>query len=165
MAAMVSLAFNIGPSAFLKSTVLKAHNRGDFLAASRAFGLWNKATVNGVLTELAGLTARRAEEAAMYIDGNQPTSEKMPQAVAAESGISKSPIAQAGGVTAGLGVLGTVSQASDQVSTVDITVKTVKSFATDTLGIPANYFLPLVLIAAGAAVVYYRHRQRSQGWA
>jgi lysozyme len=41
--AMVSLTWNIGISGFRKSTVLKAHLRGDYQAASRAFGLWNKA--------------------------------------------------------------------------------------------------------------------------
>jgi len=38
--AMCSLAWNIGVTGFLRSTVLKAHNRGDTQSASRAFGLW-----------------------------------------------------------------------------------------------------------------------------
>ena len=68
LAAMTSLAYNIGlgwegavkpkgaKDGFRQSSVLKAHNRGDTLAASRAFGLWN--TANGKVEP--GLTARRA---------------------------------------------------------------------------------------------------------
>lgn len=62
-AAMVSLAFNIGVSAFAKSSVLKAHKRGDKAAAAGAFKLWNKA--NGKV--LNGLVRRRAAEAALYM--------------------------------------------------------------------------------------------------
>lgn len=62
--AMCSLAWNIGIAGFLRSTVLKAHNRGDAQSASRAFGLWNKAGGR----EWAGLTRRRAAEAALYLE-------------------------------------------------------------------------------------------------
>ena len=76
LGAMVSLSYNIGlgwegsikpagaKNGFRQSTVLKAHNLGDHPAAGRAFALWNKARVNGQLTELRGLTVRRAAEAA-----------------------------------------------------------------------------------------------------
>ena len=52
LGALVSLAYNIGPAALRRSSVLRAHNRGDHQAAARAFGLWNKARVGGVLTVL-----------------------------------------------------------------------------------------------------------------
>jgi GH24 family phage-related lysozyme (muramidase) len=64
LAAMVSLAYNVGLAGFARSSVLRAHNAGNALAAARAFGLWNKARVRGVLEEVRGLTARRAREAA-----------------------------------------------------------------------------------------------------
>lgn len=64
--AMVSLAYNIGLRAFAQSSVLRAHNAGDFATAQRCFGLWNRATINGKRQEVAGLTARRAREAALY---------------------------------------------------------------------------------------------------
>ena len=40
--AMVSLAYNIGVGAFLKSTLLKKVNAGDFAGAGEEFLRWNK---------------------------------------------------------------------------------------------------------------------------
>jgi lysozyme len=62
-AAMTSLAYNIGPTAFCKSTVLRMHNLGEFEEAARAFSMWNKA--GGKI--LNGLVRRRAAEAALYL--------------------------------------------------------------------------------------------------
>ena len=67
LAAMVSLAYNIGIGAFRGSTVLREHNRGNHGAAARAFAMWNKAMVDGKKVELAGLTDRRAREAKLYL--------------------------------------------------------------------------------------------------
>ena len=64
--AMVSFAFNLGLQSLLKSTLLKKHKAGDIKGASEQFASWNKARVNGQLVPLAGLTARRAAEAALY---------------------------------------------------------------------------------------------------
>ena len=61
--AMVLLCFNIGTGGFARSSVLKAHNLGDALAAARAFALWNKSS--GVV--YAGLVRRRAEESGLYL--------------------------------------------------------------------------------------------------
>jgi hypothetical protein len=72
---------------------LRPQNRGDHAAAARAFGLWNKARVNGKLTELRGLTSRRAAEAALYLRPSDGKPAPMPQAVAPESRIAASPIA------------------------------------------------------------------------
>jgi len=60
--AMVSLAFNIGTGAFLGSTLLRKHNAGDHAGARAEFARWNKA--GGKV--LAGLSNRRAAEAALY---------------------------------------------------------------------------------------------------
>lgn len=68
--AFVSLAFNIGVAAFAKSTVCKRYKAGDKNAAAKAFLMWNKATVNGKLQPLEGLTKRRAEESALFLSGN-----------------------------------------------------------------------------------------------
>lgn len=65
--AMVSLCFNIGSANFRASTVLHEHVAGNFPAAANAFLLWNKATINGVLTPVEGLTARRTAERALYL--------------------------------------------------------------------------------------------------
>ena len=61
--AMVSLAYNVGPGAFARSSVLRKFNEGDIVGAASAFGLWNKA--GGKV--LAGLTRRRAAEAALFL--------------------------------------------------------------------------------------------------
>lgn len=60
--AMVSLAYNIGPRNFDKSSVLRYHNEGNYVRAALAFDLWNKA--NGRV--MKGLTRRRGEERDLY---------------------------------------------------------------------------------------------------
>lgn len=62
LGAMVSLAYNIGPGSFAKSSVLRHFNTGDMPRAAASFALWNKA--GGRV--LAGLTRRRAAEAALF---------------------------------------------------------------------------------------------------
>lgn len=66
-AAMVSLCFNIGGGGFAGSTVLREHRAGHFQAAADAFLMWNKATIDGVLQPVAGLTRRRTAEKALYL--------------------------------------------------------------------------------------------------
>ena len=61
--AMVSLAYNIGTGAFLKSTLLKKVNAGDFAGAGEEFLRWNKA--NG--KEVLGLTRRREREKQLFL--------------------------------------------------------------------------------------------------
>ncbi len=68
--AMVSFAYNVGldddgdgiAEGFGDSTLLRLHKAGDFVGAANQFRLWNKQ--KGVV--LAGLTRRRAGEAALY---------------------------------------------------------------------------------------------------
>ena len=62
--AMVSLAYNIGSGGFLTSTVLRKANEGDFVGASQAFNMWNKA--QGIV--IGGLVRRRAKEAALFME-------------------------------------------------------------------------------------------------
>jgi lysozyme len=178
LAALVSLAYNIGNAALAKSSVLRAHNRGDFAAAARAFALWNKATVSGKLTVLPGLVTRRAREAALYLTPDDGRAEPMPQAVAPESSLSRSPMMTAGGaLPVATGVLtaaveaakpdpvAAVTQAGQQASTVQTALTSIKSLAVETIGIPASWWLPLVMVGAGVTVIYWRHKQRTGGWA
>lgn len=60
--ALVSLAFNVGGSAVARSTLLTMHKAGDYEGAAKQFARWNRA--GGRV--LAGLTRRRAAEAALY---------------------------------------------------------------------------------------------------
>jgi lysozyme len=66
-AAMVSLCYNIGAGAFAGSTVLRQHRAGAYQAAADAFLMWNKATIDGVLKQVAGLTRRRNAERTLYL--------------------------------------------------------------------------------------------------
>ena len=61
--AMVSFAYNLGPGNLASSTLLKKHKARDFAGAAAEFAKWNKA--GGKV--MAGLTRRRAAEAALYL--------------------------------------------------------------------------------------------------
>lgn len=60
--ALVAFAFNVGLGNLGKSTLLKMHNAGNHDGAKAQFAAWNKAAGK----VMAGLTKRRAAEAAMY---------------------------------------------------------------------------------------------------
>lgn len=162
--ALVSFAYNYG--GWKTSQALKAHNRGDFEAAARAMGLVNKFTnpATGKKEVSRGLTARRAREAALYLKLAEGKHE-MPQEVAPESKPLVGQIATSGAGVAGTGVLTLLTQFKDQLGLVGDAVKGVRDFVGDTLGIPPHWLLPIALIVAGSVVVYYRLKQRKNGWA
>ena len=60
--ALVSFAFNVGLSAFARSTLLRMHKAGDFKGAARQFPRW----IHAGGRALPGLKRRRAAEAALY---------------------------------------------------------------------------------------------------
>jgi len=184
LGACVSLAYNIGlrrdkPKAgFYWSSVRRLHNAGDFDGAARSFHLFNQARnrQTGVLEVLPGLVSRRAAEAAMYlrpVEGDQY--ERMPQAVAGESSLAKSPISQSGAITAGAGAVTAATSMADQVSETSGLLGAVKGLlgsvkdvvhqVADAVGIPPGTLLALALIVAGIAIMRHRDRQRREGWA
>ena len=63
-AACTSLAYNIGVTAFKRSSVCRSTARREYGAAADKFLLWNKA--GGAV--MPGLTARRRAERAMYLE-------------------------------------------------------------------------------------------------
>jgi lysozyme len=63
--AFVSLAYNIGPAAFGRSSALRKFNAGDEIGAADAMLLWNKA--GGRV--LAGLKRRREAERGLFLAG------------------------------------------------------------------------------------------------
>ena len=170
LGAMVSLAYNIGLEGLRKSTVLRQHNAGNRQAASRAFGLWNKARNprTGMLEVLDGLTARRARESALYLSPDDLADVgTMPQAVAAESSLARSPINTAGAATVGLGGLTAVTQVADQVQEASGVLSTFKASAAqvaDFVGLPPGVLLAIVLVGVGFIVMQQRNRQRRDGW-
>ena len=158
--AMVLLCFNIGPAGFRRSTVLKAHNRGDCQAAARAFGLWNKS--GGKV--YAGLTKRRSEESALYLtpmpddmsDPPEGAIEAMPQSVDAESPMHASPINRAGVVAGGTAAVATVAETARTVAEVKYSVASL-----------GDWLLPvllLVIVVLCGFVVWQRVNQRKEGW-
>ena len=156
--AMTLLCFNIGPGGFKRSTVLKAHNRGDHQAAARAFGLWNKS--GGKV--YAGLTKRRAEESALYLtpmpdDVSDPITPEMPQRIDPESSMVESPINRAGVVAGGTAAVATVAETARTVADV--------KYSTQALG---DWLVPVLLIVVVALcgyMIWQRVNQRKQGWA
>lgn len=60
--ALISFVFNVGGTAFSKSTLLKKLNKGDYQGAALEFSRWNKAGGR----ELLGLTKRRIAEARLF---------------------------------------------------------------------------------------------------
>ena len=63
--AMVSLCYNIGSSAFRRSTLVAKLNLGDYIGAAEEFDRWNLASGK----VLNGLTVRRDKEQAMFQAG------------------------------------------------------------------------------------------------
>ena len=67
--ALVDFVFNLGESAFAKSTLRQYILAGRCEAAGGQFLRWNKGRVNGELVELRGLTKRRKQEAELWLSG------------------------------------------------------------------------------------------------
>lgn len=65
-AALSDLIFNIGPTAFAKSTLLKDLNSGDYSGAADQFEKFNKVMINGGYQASAGLTSRRLGERDLF---------------------------------------------------------------------------------------------------
>ena len=162
LAALVVCAYNIGIAAMRGSSMMRAHNAGDVLAAARAFLLWDKAIdpKTGKLIVVEELVGRRHAESSLYLtpDPDAPHY-PMPQAVAPQPTLKTSPTVQtstAAIVTGGLTVL---SPFVEKLSTVG---EHFKEFAAD-LGMTPVQALGAALLIAGAVVLYRRFKQRAEG--
>jgi lysozyme len=103
LAAMVCLAYNIGIGGFRRSSVLRLHNSGKFAEAASAFGMWNKA--GGKVR--AGLTRRRAAEAALYLTPVTPAAQTTRAVPDVKDPVAKPPVAA---IAAGAGAILTGAQ-------------------------------------------------------
>lgn len=65
--ALVSLVYNIGPTNFNASTLLRKLNASDYVGAADQFLVWNKGRVDGKLVVINGLTNRRHEERELFL--------------------------------------------------------------------------------------------------
>lgn len=172
LVALVLCAYNIGLAGLRGSSMIRMHRGGDHAAAGRAFGLWNKARhrKTGKLEVKDYLVARRAREAALYLTpdaGMEAPVERGVQAVEGESSLAKSPISQSGAITAGMGALTLASagEMAQQSSAIVTAVRGAVGDLAELVGIPPAGMLGLVLLAAGGVAMYWRHRQRREGWA
>ncbi|MBI2741763.1 MAG: lysozyme [Rhodospirillales bacterium] len=156
--AMVSLAFNVGIAGFKGSTVLRLHRQGDRQGAARAFGMWNKAMVNGRLQEMAGLTRRRAAETAFYLTEDAPPVKAMPQAVALPPTAATSKTVIAGGVTVAAGAASVADQVTPVLNSIATTGASLKSVMQ--LGGAA---LSIIALAAGAYMLWRYIQKRRRG--
>lgn len=148
--ALVSFAFNVGVAGMKGSSVIKAHNRGDYVAAARAFGLWNKS--GGRV--YAGLTRRRAAEAALYL-GDE--AEEMPAEVEPERDLKQSEIVKATTAAGATATVATVAEVTRSVSDIKDSVTSL-----------ADWFVPGLLLAVVGLCVYIylqRKKQKDGGWA
>lgn len=154
--AFVCFAFNVGLAGFRKSSVLKAHNRGDHQAAARAFGLWNKA--GGKVWP--GLTRRRAAEAALYLEPVEPEAvaePEMPQAVEPERPMTASTINRASVAAGTTATLAAAGEALQTVQGVRYGLQGLEGWI-----VPA---LLVVVVALCGYIVWERVNQRRGGWA
>ena len=185
LGALCMLAYNIGlrrdkprKGGLYHSSVLRLHNAGDFDGAARAFHLYNKAMsqTTGKLEVLPGLVTRRAWEAAMYLQPEEDAApERMPQAVAEESKLTVSPIAQGGAVTTAVGAAAGATEIVKQIDATNGVLASVKTGvgtvqelgaqAADFLGLPPMALLAIILVIAGVVITQNRRRQRAEGWA
>jgi len=67
--ALCALVYNIGGTAFHKSSLLRQLNQSNFAQASIEFDKWVKGRINGVLETIPGLVNRRNREQALFDAG------------------------------------------------------------------------------------------------
>lgn len=162
LSAMLILAYNIGLEGFRTSTVLKCHKRGDYLGAARAFHLWNKSRRGGVLAVDPVLVGRRQREATVYMTPDDVEDiQKPPQAVESESKLTESPIMIGGATSLGAGAITMFKEGLDSV--VGATQKA--SEVAGTLQVSPLVVMALIAVAVGATSMYWRWKQRREGWA
>lgn len=113
--AMLSLAYNIGTTAFIKSTCLKRFNSGDVEGAAEALTWFKKA--GGKV--LRGLVRRRAAERELFLSDNHSPIET-PKADAERPAAASTTLRAAGGAA-----LGCVTAGGTAVSALDGTAQLV----------------------------------------
>lgn len=179
LGAMLSLAYNIGfgsskdtkrKRGFYWTSVRRLHNAGDFNGAARAFDLINqyRDPDTGTMRVSNGLTARRKEEAAMYLRTVEgaPT-ERMPQAVEPESSLAGSPITRTGAATVATGAITGVAAIQEQLGGASGVFGSIKGFADQVvqfIDIKPVWVLVFALVVFGVRDIYWRRKQRDGGW-
>jgi lysozyme len=133
--ALVSLVFNIGAGAFMKSTLLKILNKGQYDAVPAQLARWNKVGSKAS----PGLTRRRQAEADMWLQSSDIMPLMAQEVTSPDKPISKSR------TIAGAGLTGVATVAQETASQIEPLVP-----YADTLKI---VFLSLALL--GIAITIY----------
>jgi lysozyme len=147
--AAVSLCFNIGGSAFKRSSVARFCNKRQWKSAADAFMLWNKA--GGKV--LPGLTRRRAAEAALFMSDDALDDDDIRPIVDEPKG--KPMLASTTNLAAGATAAAGVTAAGKEI--VDNTSGIVSNTGLFTM------FLLLVIVA-GAAWIVRERWQKARDW-
>lgn len=95
--ALVSFAFNVGISAFAKSTMLKRLNKGDYAAVPQQMARW----IYNDGKPMDGLVNRRAAEAGLWAKGEFVTSRNVDAKPEAPSMVNKETISWGAGILSG----------------------------------------------------------------
>lgn len=173
--AMVSLAYNIGlgwqgakkrsgeRDGFRQSTVLRAFNAGNDVAAGTAFGLWCKITVDGKRVDSLGLVQRRALEKAMFLSG--VAVETAPPRPAEVASLEQSGTVQGAQVAGALTALGMAKSLVDQFQDTLMNVPWVGDLFKLVVAYSPKVALALGVGALGAVayVIWRRIDDRSAG--
>jgi lysozyme len=152
---LVSFSYNCGIGALQSSSLLKKLNKGDYIGAAGQFQFWNHAG-GGVV---AGLTQRRASEAALFLKPVEPLPlPAMPQTVEKRTELTKSLVGIGSAVCSTIGVSAAqtdpLSTAENFMSTGQ-RIKDVSQQGQDLAGW-ASHGVPLpVVLALGACVAAY----------
>ena len=152
--ALASFIFNVGEGNFASSTLLKRLNKGLYDEVPAQILRWNKATVDGVLKELSGLTRRRTAEAALFSmdatlasdEGGEPMVQKPEQTATKPLTKSKT--------LAGAGVAGLATVAQETATQLEGLV---------TYSDAIQYAFLALSIAGIALVAYARVKDHKEG--
>lgn len=178
--AFVSLAYNIGLGSFAKSSVCKLYKAGDKVKSANAFGMWNKARVNGKLVPLAGLTTRRADEKRLFLSAEgSPTVTRLVSStksveVPEASVVPEAPksLVKSREIILGSSLgLGGVTNFINGLTVDDLSTakETAQSVQQDASGIPLAQTLHIpeiaafLVIAIGAFMIWKRFHDRKNG--
>ena len=148
--------FNVGESAFAKSTLLKKLNAGQYDAVPAELMKWTK----GGGKELPGLVRRRRAECAMWravndkADVDVDQSRYEPDAPQPKKTMAKSKEGNAAILTGGAAAVSAAGEVSRQVKETGDSLTSVVDLIKDPM------FLTLVLIVIAAGAIWYWRRQR-----
>jgi len=114
--AFISLAYNIGPGAFKKSSALRHFNAGDKTKAANAILMWNKA--GGKV--LRGLTRRREAERKLFLTPVNGTAPEERASPVQSTTVQASAVQVVSGAGAGIAALGALDGTAQLVTMVFI---------------------------------------------